>query len=82
MSQPMPEGEFCWLHEDDWSTIGWMLQTEDQQFGYFIECDLDYPAALHDIHNDYPLAPERMAITSSMLSETQFAVRRNYAIPP
>ena len=80
MSQPMPEGEFGWLHEDEWSTIDWTAQTEEQQFGYFVECDLDYPTTLHDLHSDYPLAPERMAIRASMLSETQVAVRRNYAI--
>ena len=80
MSQPMPEGDFCWVHEDEWQTIEWMALTEEQQFGYFVECDMDYPAALHDLHNDYPLAPERMAIESSMLSESQVAVRRNYSM--
>jgi hypothetical protein len=33
--------------------------------------DLDYPAHLHDAHNDYPLAPEKMAITRDMLSPYQ-----------
>ena len=26
----------------------------------FLEVDLDYPEDLHDLHNDYPLASERI----------------------
>jgi hypothetical protein len=25
--------------------------------GYLVECDLEYPKDLHDLHNDYPLGP-------------------------
>ena len=46
--------------------------------GYFIECDLEYPAELHNLHNDYPMAPERVQINVEMLSDTQVEISRQY----
>ena len=31
----------------------------DADEGCFVECTLDYPQALHDLHADYPLAPRQ-----------------------
>ena len=31
--------------------------------GYILEIDLEYPEKLHDIHNDYPLAPDQKKLT-------------------
>ena len=36
--------------------------------GCFVECTLDNPQALHDLHADYPLAPVKTKITYNMLS--------------
>ena len=36
--------------------------------GYFLEVDLEYPDELHELHNDYPLAPKKLAASSDMLS--------------
>ena len=36
--------------------------------GYFLEVDLEYPDELHELHNDYPLAPEKLAVSNNMLS--------------
>ena len=29
----------------------------NQEIAYMLEVDLEYPHELHDLHNDYPLAP-------------------------
>ena len=34
-----------------------------------VEVDLEYPKNLHELHNDYPLAPEKFAVSSDMLSK-------------
>ena len=45
--------------------------TEDDNVGYVLEVDLDYPTELHDEHNSYPLAPEQITITKDHLSPYQ-----------
>ena len=35
---------------------------------YFLEVDLEYPNKLHELHNDFPLAPEKLAVSNNMLS--------------
>ena len=37
--------------------------------GYILEVDLEYPDKLHDFHNDYSLAPEKLEISNDMLSK-------------
>ena len=34
-----------------------------------LEVDLEYPPELHRLHNDYPLAPEKMVVREEMLSD-------------
>ena len=39
-----------------------------QYIRYLLEINLEYPNKLHELHNDYPLAPEKLAISNDMLS--------------
>ena len=42
--------------------------SEKSPIGYIIEVDLEYPKKLDVLHNDYPLAPEKLAISYDILS--------------
>jgi hypothetical protein len=42
--------------------------SDDSEDGFILEVDLDYPPELHDLQNEYPLAPEKMKVTENMLS--------------
>ena len=46
-----------------------MSISEKSTIGYLLEVDLKYPDELHELHNDYPLAPEKLAVCSDMLSK-------------
>ena len=68
MSQSLPTGEFDWLTEQEIVDLDNTNVADDNEEGYILEVDLHYPSELHDLHNDYPLAPEKMKISPEMLS--------------
>ena len=43
--------------------------SEKSPIGYILEVNLEYPEELHELHNDYPLAAEKLTITYDMLSD-------------
>ena len=67
MSEYLPYGRFMWLKNVDGFAVNSI--SEESPIGYFLEVDLKYPDELHQLHNDYPLAPEKLAICSDMLSK-------------
>ena len=79
MSQYYPSGHFSWLDEAGSVQINWQATFQTGPFVYIVECDLEYRAELHDLHNDYPLAAERVQIGVEMLSDTQVEISRHYA---
>ena len=46
-----------------------MSISEKSPIGYLLEADLKYPDELHELHNDFPLAPEKFAVSNDMLSK-------------
>jgi len=78
MKYPMPTGGFRWLTRKEIDSIDWQAQTIDQPIGYTVVCDLEYPKELHDSHNDYPLAVERLQVNYNCISEKQVEINRTY----
>ena len=68
MSQPLPDSGFVWLSEDEIEELDVSNIADDSEEGYILEVDLEYPCSLHERHNDYPLAPEKMVVKTDMLS--------------
>ena len=60
MSQPLPVDGFMWMTPAElqkWNTI-----SNKEGKGTILEVDLEYAKELHDKHNEYPLASERLEI--------------------
>ena len=48
--------------------------TSNSSKRYVFKVDLEYPKELYKLHNDYPLAPEKIEIKIEMLSEYQLKI--------
>ena len=46
-----------------------------------LEVDLEYPKELRELHNDHPLAPDKIEIKKEMLSKYQLMIFEFYNIP-
>ena len=54
--------------------------SENSSIGYVLQVDHEYPSELHEMHNDYPLAPEKLKISQNMLSKYCFNIANEYGI--
>ena len=57
-----------------------MSINDKSSIGYILEVDLKYPKELHELHNDYPLAPEKLAVTNDILSNYCKSIADKYDI--
>ena len=78
MSEYLPYGGFKWLKNVDEFNL--MSISEKNLIGYFLEVDLEYHDELHDLQNDYPLAPKKIAVSSGMLPNYCKKIADNYEI--
>lgn len=74
MSQKLPVGNFKWGQISKWSEARIIAMKDDASHGAFFCVDLEYPVEIHDLHNDFPLCPERMNIPREFLSPYQEAL--------
>ena len=62
------------LEWDDKITQEYIINYKNGSMGYILEVDVEYPKELHDLHNDYPLAPEVKNVKANMLSDKQVEI--------
>ena len=85
MSQYLPYGGFIWLNQKEIdkfnvNSIECNFIEENSLIGYILEVDLKYPDELHELHNDYPLAPEKLEISHNILSNYYNSMANKHGI--
>ena len=74
MCKPLPYRNFRWVKPVD------NLLPKKKGVGHIYEVDLEYPEYLHDLHNDYPCAAEKIKVTDDMLSDYCNEIKNKFKI--
>ena len=80
MSQCSPNSGFKWLNQEEINSFDVNSIEENNPIGYLLELDLEYLDELHELHNDYPLAPEKLQISHHILSNYCINIASKYDI--
>ena len=80
MSQYLPTGNFKWMTDKEITKIDLGKYKTDGKKGLILEVGLEYPQELHDIHNDYPVTPEKVKVSNNMLSAYCKKIAEKYNI--
>ena len=67
MSKFLPTSGFKWIDLKDFDSNKYSINSSK-------EIDLEYPKELCKLHNDYPLAPDKIEIKKEMLSIDQLKI--------
>ena len=78
MSEYLHYSEFKWLKM--FNEFDVMSISKKNKIRYFLEVNLEYPDEVHSLYNDYPLAPEKLAVFSDMLSKYCKQIAGEYKI--
>ena len=63
-----------WLNQKEIDRFNVNSIEKNSSIDYILEVYLEYPSELHDLHNDYPLALERLKISQNMLPNYCFNI--------
>ena len=57
-----------------------MSIVKESKTGFILDADLEYPEKLHALHNNYPLAPEKLAVSYEVLSDFCRKIANKYGM--
>ena len=77
MSKFLPTNSYKWTDPKEFELNKY---TSNSSKGCVIEIDLEYPKDLRALHNDYPLAPDKIEIKREMLPHFQLKIADLYNI--
>jgi len=85
MSKNMPKGGFqCYNGNLNNEAILELLKNtnDESKIGYALEVDISYPVSLHDLHNDLPYLPEKIAPHGSKIKKliANLQTKKKYVI--
>ena len=80
MSQYLPTGNFKWMSDKQIKRIDLGKYKADGKKGLILEVDLEYNKNLHELHNDYPVTPEKVKVSKNMLSAYCKKIAEKYNI--
>ena len=80
MTQYLPDARFKWLNQKQIDKSDVNSFGENSPDGYILEVGLEYLDELHELDNDYPLAPEKLKISHDILSKYCSNIANNYNI--
>ena len=78
MSKFLPTSGFKWIDRKEFELNKY---TSNSSKGSVPENDIEYLKELRELHNDYPLAPDKMEIKKEMLSYYQIKIADFYNMP-
>ena len=78
MSKFLPTSGFKWIDPKQFDINKY---TSNSLNGCILKVDLEYPKQVMELHNDYPLAPDKIEIRRKMLSGYQLKISDLFYIP-
>ena len=75
MSKFLPTSGIKWIDPKEFDLNKYI---SDSSKGCVLEVDLEYPKELRELHNDYPLAPDKIEIKREMLFEYDLQIADHY----
>ena len=80
MSQYFPQSGFKWLNQKEIDKFHVNSIGKNSSVGSILKIDLKLPDELHELHNDYPLAPEKLEISDNILLNYCSNIANEYGI--